>query len=333
MVRPRATLSAVGMVLLVLAACAGEPSKGSNGRATGEKQPQEAAAGAPAEKRDGFIRLARDAQKMPVALESAVVTFVPEDCGKTSPTVDLVAAVHVAEKGYYEQLNKLFSKYDVVLYEMVAPEGVKIPKNARPDNKHPVTAIQTFMTRVLELEYQLKGIDYTKRNMVHADMSPEQLAAAMEKRGESVWTILVRAIGYSLAREGGTSGMTDARVFLALFDKNRSLALKRVLAEEFQDLEGSLQAIEGPDGSALLADRNKVALKVLRKQIGAGKRKIAIFYGAAHMPDFQKHLRDDFGLVPLETRWLVAWDLKGDRKAAPAQSPRSPRKPAEPAAK
>ena len=53
--------------------------------------------------------------------------------------------------------------------------------------------------------------------------------------------------------------------------------------------------MEGPKGSTLISGRNKVALDVLRKEIAAGKKKIAIFYGAGHMPDFQKRLRDDFG--------------------------------------
>jgi hypothetical protein len=73
--------------------------------------------------------------------------------------------------------------------------------------------------------------------------------------------------------------------------------------------------LEGPGGSTLISGRNAIALKVLRKQIDDGKRKIAIFYGGGHMPDMDKHLRDDFGLVPVETRWLTAWDLKGKKKA------------------
>jgi len=81
------------------------------------------------------------------------------------------------------------------------------------------------------------------------------------------------------------------------------------LAEEFLDLEGSVQAIEGPDGSAIITDRNRVALRVLRQQIEAGKQKIAIFYGAGHMPDLQRRLRDEFGLTPIRTQWLVAWNL------------------------
>jgi hypothetical protein len=105
---------------------------------------------------------------------------------------------------------------------------------------------------------------------------------------------------------------------MALFDKDRAMALKRVLAEDFLDMEGSIQAIEGPKGSAIIADRNKAALKVLRREIDAGKKRIAIFYGAGHMADFQGRLRDEFALAPVSTRWLVAWDLKGPPSARPA---------------
>ena len=49
---------------------------------------------------------------------------------------------------------------------------------------------------------------------------------------------------------------------------------------------------------------------MLRKQIAAGKKKIAIFYGAGHMADFQKRLGEDFDLTPKSTRWLTAWDMK-----------------------
>ena len=234
----------------------------------------------------------------------------PKDRAKTTPTVDLISAVHVGEKSYYTSLNKLFTGYDVVLYELVAPEGTRIPKGGGKGSGHPVAVLQSFMTDILNLEFQLKAVDYTRPNFLHADLSPEQFDEAMRNRGESFWTLFFRMMAYSMSKqsEGGSS---DLDLLLALFSKNRSLAMKRIMAEQFQDLGGSTSVLDGPDGSAIIADRNKRALEVLRKQIAAGKKKIAIFYGAAHMPDFEKHLRGDFGLVPVNTRWLVAWDLKG----------------------
>lgn len=119
----------------------------------------------------------------------------------------------------------------------------------------------------------------------------------MRNRGETVFKMFFRMLGHAMARQDSKAD-TDVRLFMALFDKNRSMALKRVLAEEFQDVEGSLGAINGPDGSTLITERNKVALAVLRRQVDAGRKKIAIFYGAGHMSDFEERLRDEFGLAP-----------------------------------
>jgi hypothetical protein len=53
---------------------------------------------------------------------------------------------------------------------------------------------------------------------------------------------------------------------------------------------------------------------VLRKELSAGKKKVAVFYGAAHMPDFQKRLHDEFNMSPVNTRWLTAWDMADKQK-------------------
>ena len=67
-----------------------------------------------------FLRLVRDEAGSPLSLEAALVRLVPSDRRRNSPTVDLVSAVHVAEKSYYDQLNRLFARYDAVLYELKA---------------------------------------------------------------------------------------------------------------------------------------------------------------------------------------------------------------------
>jgi hypothetical protein len=271
------------------------------------------------ELKDEFLRLTLDGKKVPLALETAVVRCVPRDCGKTSPTVDLIAALHVADKAYYQELNRRFATYDVVLYELVAPKGTRVPAGGDgAKSGHPVSMIQSAFSRFLDLTFQLDAIDYTRSNLVHADMSPQQLAESMREGGESVWTIVLRMFVYAMSQEDSGS-MSEARLLAALLNKNRALAMKRVVAEQFRDMEGSITALEGPKGSSLISGRNRVALKELRKAIDAGHRKIAIFYGGGHMPDFQRRLKDDFDLVPIETQWLVAWDLKQPQAAGPAK--------------
>jgi len=262
-----------------------------------------------------FVRILRNSVKVPQAMQTAVVRHVPQDCGRDRPTVDLVAAVHIGDPGYYQQLNCLFEKYEVVLFELLAPESVTVPKGGGSAKGNPVSAIQNAMTAALDLQFQLKGIDYTRKNFVHADMSPEEFAKSMDRRGESLVQMFFRAMGYGLARQnGGQSGLGDGELLMALMNKNRALALKRVMAGQFEDLEGQIGALNGKDGSTLITERNKKALAVLEKQIEQGKGRIAIFYGAGHMHDMQQRLKDEFRLAPISTRWLTAWDMREPKK-------------------
>ncbi len=259
-----------------------------------------------------FLRLTHERDNVPLALETAIVRCAPATAvGQRPLTVDLVAAVHIADKAYYQRLNREFRMYDAVLYELVTPEPSRAPRPSDPVGSHPISLLQNAMKDVLNLESQLKQIDYTAQNMVHADMSPAQMAESMREHGETPMTMLARMLGYALSHEtAASSGPSSADMLMALFDKNRSLALKRILAEEFDSSQASMAALEGPAGSTLISGRNKIALKVLRKEIAAGKQKIAIFFGSAHMADFRSRLRDEFGLMPVSVRWLVAWDLK-----------------------
>ncbi len=139
--------------------------------------------------KDPFLRLALDKSGTPMALESAIARYVPAKSKGAGLIVDLVGAIHVADKAYYDRLNRQFDNYDAVLYELVAPEGTKVSKAAASGGGSPVSLMQNAMTGVLELEFQLKAIDYNRKNMVHADMSPEAFSRSMRLRGESVWTM------------------------------------------------------------------------------------------------------------------------------------------------
>ncbi|MDY0166646.1 MAG: hypothetical protein RBS80_08895 [Thermoguttaceae bacterium] len=259
-----------------------------------------------------FLRLLQQEDGEPKALQAAIVRCAPAaGADRERPTVDLISAVHMAEPEFYRQLNREFTGYDAVLYELVAPEGTRIPKDAGRKASNPFSRLQHGLTDLLELEFQLEGIDYTQHNLVHADMSPEQFDRSMKDRGESFGEILFRMMGYSIAQQhDGTGKTSDARLLVALFSGNRAMALRRVMAEQFQNMQGALNAMDGPEGSTLIAERNKVALEVLQKELTAGKQKVAIFYGAGHMDDIVARLRDDFGLVPVEIRWLTAWKLQ-----------------------
>jgi len=276
------------LLLATVAARAGEPA------------PQAPAAPKAA---SDYLRLVRDVKGQPVEFDTAIVRFAVAD-RPGGPTVDLVAAVHVGDKKYYEELNRRFRQYDAVLYELIAPAGTKIPEGKELPTNNPISFVQKMLRDVLALQFQLEEIHYNRPNMVHADMSPAQLAQAMRDRGESVLTIFLRMLMQSMAQQDQGAG-NEMQLLMALLDRNRALALKRLMAEQFQSMEGAIGALCG----SLIEGRNAVALGVLREKLSAGKQKLAIFYGAGHMRDFEKRLRADFGMTPLRTEWLTAWDM------------------------
>jgi hypothetical protein len=256
-----------------------------------------------------FIRLVRDARGEPQAMETAIVHFVPAKEGdQPGLSVDLVGAVHVGEKSYYERLNKAFEKYDALLFELVADKSV-VPK-AGDKSRSPVSALQRGLKDFLELDFQLDDIDYTKKNFVHADMSPDEMSKSMADRGESIWSIMIRMMAAGMAQQAGKADTSDFELLMALFDKNRAIQMKRFMADQMSSMDSVMLALEGPQGSTLITERNKAALKVLANEIKAGKKKIAIFYGAGHLSDMEKRLVADFGLKRADEKWLEAWNLR-----------------------
>jgi hypothetical protein len=179
---------------------------------------------------------------------------------------------------------------------------------------------------MLGLEFQLDSIDYQAANFVHADLSPKEFDAAMRKRGESWWSMFMKLMREGMARAerdgrqpGGDVGLGDMFGILFGSAEGREVKLRRIMAEQFTDMEALTAAFGGEEGSTLITDRNAAALRVLKDQLGRGRRRIAIFYGAAHMEDFDRRLREDFGLQPRETVWLEAWDLREPAPAAAAR--------------
>ena len=102
-----------------------------------------------------FIRVTHNDRKSPIALQTAVVRYVPRD-GDGRITVDLVGAVHVGEDSYYQELNKLFQQYDALLYELVAPPDSKVPDNGRRRRDNPLSLLQSIPQTMLGLESQLE---------------------------------------------------------------------------------------------------------------------------------------------------------------------------------
>jgi hypothetical protein len=263
------------------------------------------AAGAQSE----YLRITEDAAGTPVAMQTPIIAFEPAGGEPRGLQVDLVGAVHIGDAGYYRTLNERFTDYDAVLYELVAPEGARPVPDVAPTNL--VSFAQTGMTQMLGLTHQLDEIDYRQPNFVHADLTPEGLTQSMSERGESVLGYLFQLL--EAAAEGElpetARSMSGVTLLAMLFSPDRERLLKTEFARSMLDVEWITGLIEGNQGSSLIGERNARALAVLQERIARGDRRIAIFYGVGHLPDFASRLEADFGLVRRDVSWLDAWEL------------------------
>lgn len=287
-------------------------------------QQEESATEAPA-----YIRIRRNERNLAVAMETSVLTFSNSE-EFPDASVDLIGAVHLGDPEYYDQLNKLFPDYDVVLFEAVMPERA-VRLGMRPGGKSAesrpslsdeeewndakigfaaISVLQLGMKDVLGMEFQLSAIDYTPDNFVHADMTAEEFEATMKERGESFSQMLLSEMGRSLSSQQQQNPLAmNLDLLLSAFSSDRSWAMRRIGANQLIKA-GAGEAFASADGtSTIITERNRKCLEVLREQLQKHRR-IGIFYGAGHFADMGQRMQDEFGFKPGREIWIPAWRLR-----------------------
>ncbi len=268
-----------------------------------------------------FLKIVQGTDGTPFRMQTAITRYRPS---QGDLVVDLIGAVHIGEAEYFSTLNSQFENYDVVLYELVAPSGTRIPAGGRKPSNIPnsplemVSWLQGQAQTTLGLESQLEKINYQKQNFLHADLSPAQMAEKMAERGDTPLTIGLSTLS-EILRQQNKASQSAARGNANNRDQSSPesllkligdpLKMKQTMAKQFT-ASGVMESGLGTSlNQLLITDRNAAVMQILQKQIAQGKKKVAIFYGAAHMADFEKRLVRDFGLSQSQQIWIDAWDL------------------------
>ena len=281
-----------------------------------------------------FVRFIPDGSRAG-RVETAVTTYRDTN----GIAVTLFAAVHVGDAAYYRNLQRRFEACDALLYEMVRDtEEPGTPLETAPaalsadsaGQLQMVGYLQSGMRRLLELEFQLDAIDYSPANFVHADLDPATFFRLQHERQESLLSLMFRVMLEEQARLNAGQGSTvdGFSLLLALMNPDRGYALKLVLGRQMDQLEAMLAGIDqGPNGqeSVIVGARNEHAVRMLQGQIRLGHRRLGIFYGAAHMPDFQRRL-EKLGFERLSEEWVIAWDIRPAQAAGSAGDSLQPQK-------
>lgn len=240
-----------------------------------------------------------------INLQTAVTTY-----SKDQVSVDLIGAVHIADKKYFQGLNATFKKYPVLLFEMVGGENIGKEKQADAAAKKGgldlLGSVYSTMEKMLQLSGQKTHIDYQAKNFVHADLTLKEFYDLQEKRGES---LLSFAFKQAMNQEN-TKAPNTMKLLSALLSNNPD-KIKLQLVETLGQGDNQIAQMTGEN--VIISDRNAKCLKVMQQQIDAGQNKIGIFYGAAHYPDMEKRLLK-MGYKKTQHRWINAWVI--DKKKA-----------------
>lgn len=260
-------------------------------------------------KANDFVRLVEVGRR--AQLQTSVVRLVRPKAdgakeGQGKVVVDLLGAIHIGDESYYDKLNKRFEEYDVLLYELVLPsEEVNEIDRAQLNRIH---GMQKGMQKMLGLQFQMEGIDYTPENFVHADMNMQEFLASQKKQGESFFQLYLDAVAAErkkIAAGETPRGPTALDIAGLMFSANRSMSLKLMMSRQLADMGGEFERM---DGSVIISGRNKKAMAVFDAELDKGHKKIGIFYGAGHMPDFEKRLAQR-GFERRSVEWLSAWNM------------------------
>lgn len=231
--------------------------------------------------------------------------------------VDLIGAVHLADPYYYRALNRAFARYDAVLYEMVDGEGLperillirkvlsgkaspeecakyeQMQEEEKTKGNLPGKLLSSYYlsaARSLRLVCQMEAVDYGRENFVYADMSMDELRAAMSAQGETWLTLLADSLSES-------SFLSGNPLICSTEEMRHELIHGLVRYSQSARMEQR----------SIIRARNIRCFEVLDRELArdSAPRRWAIFYGSYHLRDMHGRLLER-GFSLKGVQWIKA---------------------------
>src|SRR5690606_26908359 len=212
-----------------------------------------------------------------------------------------VGVVHIGDPGYFASLQTVLDSCDVVLFEGVGRGEASAEDLARMDV---LLKMQLALKGALGLGFQKDWIDYDRDFWRNSDVGFDELQRELLRRDAALPTDhpMVRAL---LGRV--MESVDPQRI------GHPALAgrLKRTVGPLLAQADRILQR-EGFAGmrAAVIEFRNAAVLHDVDELLADAPpgRRIAVFYGAGHLPHFHDALRER-GFVHQGVAWHRAWAL------------------------
>ncbi|MFZ9879993.1 MAG: type II secretion system protein GspG [Phycisphaerales bacterium] len=208
-----------------------------------------------------------------------------------------------AEGGRGTALDLVLSAHprDLARYEKLAAEKSSEEKRD----------LYLEMADALDVTLQVRSIDYDRAGWEPADLPMEELLDRLWKRGERSATIEMLS---------SDSGFQRGLLRFLLSFVSKSTSFKKMVVQALGETGSGRRGRGGlgdVDTRIIIDERNEAVIDHLRMLLASEEAptSVAIFYGAAHMADFEKTLRAEYGMEPREAVWSTAmsvdeWSVK-----------------------
>lgn len=191
------------------------------------------------------------------------------------------------------------------------------PLNAAELGNEP--GLQARLARTFRLSFQLEEMHEDGDHWVNSDMSIDEINRRVEAEGGDGSMLFGMLDG-----SGGMMRLAGAMLTLVEAIPGAAQRGQLMIMEMLSQVD-DLESLPGmPGGEALLRviirDRNQVVIDDLREFLSQENppTRIAVLYGAGHMPDLEQRMLDQLGYRPAEPmRWNTSMRLNLERAGIP----------------
>ena len=287
---------------------------------------------------ENYIRIHKT-KDSEVQFQIAIREFKPtKHSPKGSPTLSLVGVAHIGEKDYFKAIQTYLAGQDCVLCEGVGfyatkADRLKKKPGAGKFGKTQAEGTSQFkIAKALGLSFQLSEINYNQKNFYNSDLSlmefmeyfqpgtENSLITGDAKKDKEAKQFMAIMAGSHLA----TNILQGVLNIFGKSPKFQGMA-RLVLIETLGSMGNELGNIKNMPESVsdlmkmIITKRNKVVLQDFKTFVKEkNMESIAIFYGAAHMADFETKLCKSYHYQPAETKWLTCISVNPEKSGLSA---------------
>ena len=273
-----------------------------------------------------YLRIAHPRTNL-VELQIALREFLPSQ--RSKPVVWLSGVSHIGDSNYYSRLQRHLDEQELVLYEGLTDQATRIQQRSKAQAAKPEpvedeeeASMQNTLAKSLDLVFQLTSIDYSRPNFQNSDLTIEEIQKLIAKEGSATGRPSKTAGEFQkllAMMEGDSMAAFVVQAGLRLISSSPKLrALARLMMiETLGRFGGNVAELEGlpPEWQRLveilIESRNDAVLQDLRNEFTKARppKSVSIFYGAAHMGNFQKRLVSELKYRPGRVVWLPAFSV------------------------